>query len=72
MYKFRKRTGYSFNIRDGEATITVIKPLSQEISHNGKYLVMYEDAHGIFGVRTLNKSEITSIYGISSEDLEEI
>jgi hypothetical protein len=72
MDKHRKRTGYSFTVEDGEAVITVIRPLSGEFLRIKKYLVIYEDAHGMAELNFFNKSEITSIYGIKPEDLEDV
>ena len=72
MYKHKKRTGYSFTIEDGEAVITIIRPLSGEYLQNGAYLVIYEDAHGTVSISTYTKKDIASTYGISSKDLEDV
>ena len=72
MHKHRKRTGYTFQIESGEAALTIIRPLSGEFLHNGTYLVLYEDAHGMAELKFFKKSEISSIYGLKPEDLEDV
>jgi hypothetical protein len=72
MYKHKKRTGYSFTIHDGEAVITLLRPLSGEYLQNGSYLVLYEDAFGTVEIETLTKEDIASKYVIDRSDLEEI
>jgi hypothetical protein len=72
MYKHKKRTGYIFPIEDGEASITILKPLSGELTHNGQYLVIYEDAHGITELLLMKLSEIAYTYGIDQRDLEDV
>lgn len=72
MYKHKKRTGYSFDIEDGEASITIIRPLSEELKHIGLYLVIYEDAHGNTNLELLKLKEIAENYCIDHRDLEDV
>ena len=72
MYNHRKRTGYSFDIDDGESSITILRPLSQEISHDGTYLVLEEDAYGKAELKFLRKDQIAAEYAIDQRDLEDV
>ena len=72
MYKHNKRTGYSFVTEDGPATITLIKPKCYDLSNNGEYIVIYEDAYGSVDLRMLKLDEIASDYSIDLRDLEDV
>ena len=72
MQNHKKRTGYSFTIEDGEAVITIIRPLSGEYLSGKQYLVLYEDAHGTISIGASTKKDIASTYGIDEKDLEDV
>ena len=72
MYKHSKRVGYCYTVEDGEAAITIIRPKSGELTHNGMYLVIYEDAHGNVTLDTLRLNDIASFYSIDLRDLEDV
>lgn len=67
----RKRSGYTFNIEDGEAAITLLRPISGELLINGQYVVVYEDAHGTVEVHTLTLKEVASNYCLDLRNLED-
>lgn len=68
MNKHKKRTGYSFTIEDGEAVITLIKPLSGE--YKDRYFVIYEDAFGNYSMEPLSITVISDRYKIDINDIE--
>ena len=72
MYKHSKRVGYCFTVENGEATITLIKPKCYDLSNNGEYIVIYEDAYGSVDLRMLKLDEIASDYSIDVRDLEDV
>lgn len=60
-----------WTIMDGEATITVLKPFSGEISHTNQYLVLYEDAYGKTNTKNYTLEQIAMYYMIDIRELEE-
>jgi hypothetical protein len=72
MKKHSTRTGYTFPIEDGEATLTIIKPLSSEHTDVGDYIIIYEDAHANVHFTILNKEEIMEEYKLKNINLDEI
>ncbi len=72
MQNHKKRTGYSFTVEDGEAVITLFRPLSGEYLQNNSYLVLYEDAHGTLSISASTKKDIASMYNIDEKDLEDV
>jgi len=65
------RTSHYWTIMDGEATITVLKPFSHEISHNNQYLILYEDAYGKTNTKNYTLEQIAMYYMIDMRELEE-
>ena len=68
----KKRTGYVFTLDSYDATITILRPFSGEHLEFGKYLVVYEDAHGEFSINSLTFGEIAEKYAIDHRELEDI
>ncbi len=68
----KKEAGYSFTIEDGEAVITIFRPLSGELLNDKKYLVIYEDAHGDVTLNFMTKEEMATIDGITENDLDDV
>ena len=67
--KQNNRKAHSFNIHDGEASITILVPYSGYYE-GSRYLVIYEDAFGDYSLNMLSKNEISKKYGIKEENFE--
>jgi hypothetical protein len=67
-----QRTAVTWEIEDGTACITILKPFSQEIGHINKYLVLYEDAFGNTKLEHKTISEIAKDYLINIHEIEEM
>ena len=65
------RCSHCWSIMDGEATITVLKPFSGELSDFGQYLVVYEDAYGKTNTKNYTLEQIAMYYMIDMQELEE-
>jgi hypothetical protein len=69
--KIGPKTGYSWSIMDGEAMISIFKLNNRELSENGQYLVLYEDAHCDVNTKLYTLEEISLYYMINLDELKE-
>jgi len=54
---------------DEDNAVTILKPLSSE--HDGKLIVIFEDAYGDFGINLMTEKGVMNNYQITEKEIEE-
>ena len=72
MDTYRKRSGYTFKVDDGQAQVTIFRPIAETLLKKGVYIIIYERADGYMELNGMTKQEIAERFIIDHRDLENV
>lgn len=70
MNNITKRIAYRFKL-DTDSSVTILRPLSNEYTHNGNFIVIYESAYSVVDIHILTIEKIVEKFGIDIKDLKD-